>query len=1585
MKLKILFCVLLISLVSIGQTNIIAGGTYTQDFNALGASSTASLPANWKAQKTTTVRDASLTYVSAAVAVERQAGNAMSSSAANGIYRYDANDATTESALGGLSSSTSSKTVAFMSYFKNNASTAISGFTISYTVEKYRNGSNTAGFTIDLLYSTDGVNWTVCGASFVTSFTADVDNNGYTTAPTSSTTVSGTYTPASSIAQNETFYFAWRYSVTTGSTTSNAQGLGFDNVSITAIATTPPAITLTDNGSQITASTVAQGTANHILTTFKTTVANSTATLSSATFTISGSYQTTDLVANSFKLWYNTTTDFATATPIGSPINATANGSGETLNFSSLAQSIPVGTGYFWLTTAINENATAGNTINCNAVLNTNLTFTSGTISGSASAAGVQTIVLTAPNVPTNFTEGCTTNTSQELSWSPPASGSFDGYLLVVRQGATPNAVTSIVASSQSFVLDYATAPVYNATTSKVLYIGTANSVTVTGLTAGLNYTFALYAYKNNGSTSLYSAPTTTSQTIQVINASNANATAGNTTAITSWLNPSCFDEVMAVVTSSAGITFTPSGNGSSYIPNPVFSGFNQVVYAGTGNNFSITGLTNGTTYYIEIFIRIGSDWSSGIEVSVTPNVSTIFKPGELVFVGFDGQVNGSGANDQYLIATMVDIMPGTTFSLVNSRYEAGAAANVRTNKWGGAGNFAEDAPGVVEITYKSSETTPIPSGSVLVLTTNSSATVFSYIGIITGTTETDRTASFDRFLPFGNATEPNISTSGSDQLYLIQGYFTDDGNIDTNEANYILNGTLLHGLTNRVAWVSLSSACNGNDSGGNSRESRLPAALTCFNVESASSTSVSGYFENDKEHGLASLRNIILAIADVTNNWTFSSGRYSLDPSSNLATKAGKTFLIGAGNQAGQWIGSVDTNWFNCSNWEALKVPDASTDVFLNANSIQKAVVSSAAVYASIYNGIATCKNLNIDEEKVEIVSSDSNILVVYGNLLIDTNGSLDMNGGGAIDGQIKLYGNWTNNVGNNDFDEGKGTVTFTGSNPQLINNVSPLGTEVFYNVVLNNDFDTAVSNDLVAEGNLDVNTTKNVSIDSNGYISVKKALNHNGNLVIENNGQFIQVDETDSNTGTYTGTTFQVNRIAQASNLDYVYWSSPLENFAVSNLPNSHRYEWSATAINPNNTQGNWLPASGIMSKGNGYIARASNGAATPINLPVLFQGGKPNNGQFNYTIARGSTLGTDDCWNLIGNPYPSALDADLFLAYNLAIEGSVRIWMHGTSPAVIPSPFYENFLYNYTENDYIVYNGTATSIPAVFDGKIASGQGFFVRMLEDGETDVLPPTSTTTAATGTITFKNEFRRAIDSSILENSQFYRNTTTIVSEKSRIWLDLIASNNQTSRTVIGYVPGATLAKDRLYDALIEVNSFKLYSLIDTQKQTIQGRPVPFDATDEVPLGFYIETAGNYTIAIATVDGLFESTSQSIYIEDKLLHIIHDVRQAPYTFSSLAGEFNDRFVLRYTTSVLDNSTFENTSDLVIITNETITLHASENIKSVEVFDVLSKKIYEKDSIHSTEVALDKLKPATEVLVVKTTFDNGKIITQKIIY
>ena len=80
--------------------------------------------------------------------------------------------------------------------------------------------------------------------------------------------------------------------------------------------------------------------------------------------------------------------------------------------------------------------------------------------------------------------------------------------------------------------------------------------------------------------------------------------------------------------------------------------------------------------------------------------------------------------------------------------------------------------------------------------------------------------------------------------------------------------------------------------------------------------------------------------------------------------------------------------------------------------------------------------------------------------------------------------------------------------------------------------------------------------------------------------------------------------------------------------------------------------------MIPAQGYIVRGptgfNNASTTPLTANFV---GTPNNGIFSPTIFRGidyTTVGTqgilrtatDDNWNLIGNPYPSAIGVNEFL---------------------------------------------------------------------------------------------------------------------------------------------------------------------------------------------------------------------------------------------------------------------------------------------------------------------------------------------------
>lgn len=219
---------------SVASSSLMAAAIpVSQNFDGMSnTSATATLPADFKVDKQTSVRTLG-SFALAGTATERIDGASVSSSAANGIYNFGSGttDNASDRAVGWLSSSSATKSGNLYVELVNNTGGSLSSLTISYDVEKYRNGSNAAGFSVQMYYSTDGANWTSAGANFLTSFPADANNNGFATAPGSTVSVTS-QTLSQTIANGANFYLAWNYSVTSGTTTSNAQALAIDNILI---------------------------------------------------------------------------------------------------------------------------------------------------------------------------------------------------------------------------------------------------------------------------------------------------------------------------------------------------------------------------------------------------------------------------------------------------------------------------------------------------------------------------------------------------------------------------------------------------------------------------------------------------------------------------------------------------------------------------------------------------------------------------------------------------------------------------------------------------------------------------------------------------------------------------------------------------------------------------------------------------------------------------------------------------------------------------------------------------------------------------------------------------------------------------------------------------------------------------------------------------------------------------------------------------------------------------------------------------------------------------------------------------------
>ena len=338
------------------------------------------------------------------------------------------------------------------------------------------------------------------------------------------------------------------------------------------------------------------------------------------------------------------------------------------------------------------------------------------------------------------------------------------------------------------------------------------------------------------------------------------------------------------------------------------------------------------------------------------------------------------------------------------------------------------------------------------------------------------------------------------------------------------------------------------------------------------------------------------------------------------------------------------------------------------------------------------------------------------------------------------------------------------------------------------------------------------------------------------------------------------------------------------------------------------------------------------------------------------------------------------------NVKMVGAIWVWKHGIDPTSNISPFYQAFSYNYSTNDYIKFNAMGSSEPTLFTGgKIASGQGFMINMSDELSSGVPNPSG------NTITFNNDLRTDASKGFYNNADFFRSSNNYVQqpeERHRMWLDIFNNTSgQLDRTLLGYATNATIGKDNLYDCFTKPKSeISLYSLIDNKPYAIQGRPLPFDNQDLVPMGIKIIQSGSHTIAINAVDGLFLQ-NQDIYLEDKLLNIIHDLKQAPYVFTSNTGVFDDRFVIRYTNAALstNNASLINSNVVVTTNNNQVSIKSAyEKMTSVIIYDLLGREIVKKENVSLNEINFNTITARNQALIVKIKLENETIVTKKII-
>lgn len=499
-------------------------------------------------------------------------------------------------------------------------------------------------------------------------------------------------------------------------------------------------------------------------------------------------------------------------------------------------------------------------------------------------------------------------------------------------------------------------------------------------------------------------------------------------------------------------------------------------------------------------------------------------------------------------------------------------------------------------------------------------------------------------------------------------------------------------------------------------------------------------------------------------------------------------------------------------------------------------------------------------------------------------------------------------------------------------------------------------------------LNGTATLTVNSGNTITVTNAINTASGAVftLQNNANLLQVNNV-SNSGNLV-----VNRESSAlKRLDYTLWSSPVAGQNLKLFSPFTAYPgypvgstvWRFYTYNSATNAYNSIDATANnFQTGKGYLIRIpDNHPATPTIWNGKFTG-VPNNGTITLNSLYSGANGFR--FNAVGNPYPSPVNMVSFINGNSSnITGTLYFWRKSNSTTTDPG-----YCTWTTAGGVATFHDNGEDQVVDPNGILRTGQGFIVEMLP-GATSLV------------------FTNLMRSSDTANQFFRSSAETGPANGDRIWLNLTKSGGGFSQMLVGYFPNATLGVDYGIDGSVLGNPRPLLcSLIDNVDYVIQGRP-PFVDTDVVPLNFRASQPGQYTIAVDHVDGLFLG-DQGIYLKDRLINTIHNLKAGAYVFASEAGDFPNRFEIVYQTLLSANHSNFNENTVIVFKDKNGDLKVNANgvaLDKVEVFDVGGRMLVQKDAKSNSTVFISEIREENTVLFVKVVASDGGTVNKKIVF
>lgn len=491
------------------------------------------------------------------------------------------------------------------------------------------------------------------------------------------------------------------------------------------------------------------------------------------------------------------------------------------------------------------------------------------------------------------------------------------------------------------------------------------------------------------------------------------------------------------------------------------------------------------------------------------------------------------------------------------------------------------------------------------------------------------------------------------------------------------------------------------------------------------------------------------------------------------------------------------------------------------------------------------------------------------------------------------------------------------------------------------------------VRMGKLEVQAGARLTIAPDVVVQLIYEAKNYGTILIENNGSFILRDNED-----VIGTgNFEVRRNSPAytNKSYYSYWSSPLKE-ASSNPTNIFTGSPIIYRYNAQMNPSDWVANNGAnLKQGIGYAVRAES-----IGSKVRTFFGKVNNGDVEIELYKTPSKNNlaEIGFNLIGNPYPSAINFGDFVndPTNEILEKNVWFWNH------------QNILQNGSniESDYYVYNALSkVGVPSTVNENIGTAQGFLVKIADN-------------KSAGTVVFKNHMRVAADA---KNKQFYRTETPIDDYNGKIWLNL-KKDNKVNTLYIGFLRGATMKDDDPYDAVYN-NSKQIlgfYTLQHEKKYTILNNSELWKNEESVALGINVAAIGNYEIAI---DKEQINPKYKIELIDNQTNTITNLRNTSYQFNATKkGEDNQRFSIRFTNLNPVDPDKMVFNLMINFEGEVLksSIHPEIDAESIAIYDFKGSLV--RNYPYANQIQINGLKEG--IYIISVLLENGRRIQKKLV-